>query len=67
MDTVGNVIDKLFTVNMKICNNQSNPKKLENLFIQRCSLKNEIDDNVNDIFSNSVDDNDIIRPQHKTY
>jgi peptidoglycan hydrolase CwlO-like protein len=66
MDTFGNVIDKLFTVNLKLKHNNEQCK-IDNLQDQKSRLKNEIDNLANDILSGKLDDCDISRPQHKTY
>jgi hypothetical protein len=67
MDTIGNIIDKLFTVNLKLKNN-NNPDRLKNLNIQKDLLKSEIDNNIGNIMSaTGLNDDDVIRPQHKTY
>jgi len=64
MDTIGNLIDKLFTVNLKLIHNKNNQ---DNLKIQKFLLMNEIDENVNKILKFDIADDDIIRPQYKTY
>jgi hypothetical protein len=66
MDTVGNIIDKLFTVNLKLIHNKDQ-KRIDNLNIQKIALLNEIDVSINNIISGKVSDIDIVRPQHKTY
>jgi hypothetical protein len=64
MDTIGNLIDKLFTVNLKLIHNKKNQ---DNLKIQKSLLMSEIDENVNKILKSDIVDDDIIRPQYKTY
>jgi hypothetical protein len=66
MDTTGNIIDKLFTVNLKLSHN-SDEKRLNNLNIQKKSLMDEIDVSINKIFKHELNESDILRPQHKTY
>ena len=68
MDTIGNIIDKMFTVNMKMQYNKSKPERIKNLEEQRIALAGEIDTNVNKIFrAEIINDIDVVRPQHKTY
>lgn len=66
MDTLGNVIDKLFTVNLKIIYTDDMPK-LDNLRMQNRSLKSEINALSSDIINGKVKKYDALRPQHKTY
>jgi hypothetical protein len=66
MDTLGNLIDKSFTINLKIWHHHDK-SKVKNLLNQRIRLIKEIDDIFNDITSNKIDIDDISRPQHKTY
>jgi len=69
VDTPGNIIDKLMTVNLKIHYNlrSANYGKLINLNSQRISLENEIDILINQIANGAIRKDDISRPQHKTY
>lgn len=69
MDTLGNVVDKLLTVNLKIWYNQNSDDipKMKNLGNQRKSLTNEVDDLSNQVLSGQIDEKDALRPQHKTY
>jgi len=69
MDTLGNVVDKLFTVNMKTWyakENNDKPKH-ENLRSQRKSLTIEIDEISENIFKGKLTKEEACRPQHKTY
>jgi len=71
MDTLGNVVDKLFTVNMKkyyrISGGSKDYKVLKNLSSQSDRLSNEIDQLTEEIVKGNMDEEDITRPQHKTY
>ncbi len=69
MDTVASNIDKLMTVNLKTLFNlrSTDVDKMKNLSIQRQKLQSEISDLLITIFTQNIDDNDISRPQHKTY
>lgn len=68
MDTIGNAIDKLFTVNLKLINsNPDNTIRINNLNCQQAALMSEIDQNINKVFSGELSEIDMIRPQHKTY
>jgi len=66
MDTLGNCIDKLFTVHLKMSHNTERIK-IENLNTQRIALENEIETILNKINNGELSLNDIVRPQHKTY
>ncbi len=68
MDTVGSAIDKLMTVNLKLFYNLGSTDmwKIKNLATQRRGLEEE----VNELFvvaQKEMDENKIVRPQHKTY
>ena len=68
MDTIGNAIDKLFTVNLKLINSDpNNISRIENLNCQKIALKSEIDQNIDKVFSGKLSEIDMVRPQHKTY
>ena len=68
MDTIGNAIDKLFTVNLKLINsNPDNTARINNLNSQQVALMSEIDQNINKVFNGELSENDMVRPQHKTY
>jgi hypothetical protein len=69
MDTLGNVIDKMLTVNLKSFYGLDNPDidKQQNLKQQRESLSREADDLAVGILTNQIDQKDAMRPQHKTY
>jgi len=69
MDTPGNVIDKLMTVNLKIYYNlcSKDRDKLCDLNLQRLSLQDEVSLLVDKIAKNQLKAIDISRPQHKTY
>jgi hypothetical protein len=68
MDTIGNAIDKLFTVNLKLINSDfKNISRIDNLNTQQVALMAEIDKNINKVFSGELSENDMVRPQHKTY
>lgn len=67
MDTIGNIIDKLFTVNLKLIHNNKDKNKIINLNVQRIALMSEIDKNINKVFSGELSEIDMVRPQHKTY
>lgn len=64
MDTIGNVIDKLLTINLKTIHNleKNNFKPLNDLLRQKNLLVNEI----NNLYSKKLNKNNI-RLQHKTY
>ena len=66
MDTIGNLIDKLYTVNLKL-NYTNDEHKIYDLEIQKNRLIEEIDDLSKNVLQNKINDYDIIRPQHKTY
>lgn len=66
MDTIGNVIDKMFTVNLKITHN-TDPIRLQNLNAQKEALMAELDAKAQQLFTHEVSDLEVIRPQHKTY
>lgn len=66
MDTIGNIIDKLFTVNLKLMHN-INVDKLNNLRFQKKALMTEINVGIQRIWSEDLAAIDILRPQHKTY
>ena len=69
MDTLSNVIDKMFTTNLKLWYNKNNPdiSKVKNLAGQRKSLVSETDDLFDKVMNHKIDDSDALRPQHKTY
>jgi len=69
MDTVGSSIDKLMTVNLKTFYNlkSGDTEKLRNLDIQRNKLQIEISELLLKIFNKHIDDNDVSKPQYKTY
>lgn len=68
MDTIGNIIDKLFTTNMKIKYNAHKPERIPNLVEQQKALAKEIDDGVSKLMAaEHINDIDVMRPQHKTY
>lgn len=71
MDTIGNCIDKLMTVNLKLYYNVGNKdiNKMINLNDQKKALECEITDLVSTVISkaNTMQEIDMVRPQHKTY
>ena len=67
MDTLGNLIDKLYTSNLKSHFLKYDINKLTDLTKQKKLLQNEIDVLFNDILMGKKNADDVIRLQHKTY
>ncbi|CAK0748355.1 hypothetical protein CCP1ISM_20025 [Azospirillaceae bacterium] len=71
MDTIGNCIDKLMTVNLKLYYNANNKdiNKIINLNDQKKALEHEITNLIDIAISRSdaIQEIDMLRPQHKTY